>query len=318
MATAHDEKKEHSATEKKKTCFVVGPIGLADGETRRRADWLLKGIIKPVFEAHFAVYDVVRSDTIATPGMIDVQMINHLHDAELVIADMSETNPNAFYEMGIRHMTGKPIVHMFSVDTKIPFDVAPHRAIQFSLDHFETVEQAKRDLKDAVAEAIRPDFKVINPVTRARGVQQIENAAPPELQLLWEEVAELRRQIGSVASIFSPLEGANPRSLGYRTFGGFGYATAQPSTTVQPSTTGTLTFSKDISDHEFNLGHSAAQLALREHLVGSGASGRTYQFALQLPAGIDPHEYVVARIGHYDDVERIEVNGREVQRRSPR
>jgi len=303
---------EGGSIAKKKTCFVVGPIGAADSETRRRADWLLRGIIKPVFDAHFADYEVVRSDTIVTPGMIDVQMINHLHDAELVIADMSETNPNAFYEMGIRHMTGKPIVHMFSSDTKIPFDVAPHRAIPFSIDHVETVDKAQRDLKDAVAEVVRPDFRVINPVTRARGVQQIETGAPPELQLLWEEITELRRQIGSVASAVGPVEGANPYPYGYRTFGGGGYATAVP------STTGTVTFMKDISDHQFSVGHSAAQLALREHLVGSGINKRTYQFTLQLPVGIDPQDYVLSRIGHYDDVESIEVNGREISRRVPR
>ncbi|AYG60010.1 hypothetical protein [Rhizobium jaguaris] len=309
MKPTGDDEKDGAAA-KRKTCFVVGPIGAADSETRRRADWLLRGIIQPVFDAHFPGYDVVRSDTIVTPGMIDVQMINHLHDAELVIADMSETNPNAFYEMGIRHMTAKPIVHMYSADTKIPFDVAPHRAIPFSIDHVETVDKARRDLKDAVAEAVRPNFKVINPVTRARGVQQIENAAPPELQLLWEEITELRRQIGSVASAVGPLEGANPH--GYRTYGGVGYATPVP------STTGTLTFSKDISDHQFNVGHSAAQLAFREHLVGSGISERTYQFTLQLPIEKDPQDYVLTRVGHYDDIERIEVNGREVSKRLTR
>ncbi|CDZ56044.1 hypothetical protein [Neorhizobium galegae] len=183
--------------EPRETCFVVGPIGEPDSTTRRHADWLLKGIIQPVFSEHFRQFDVVRSDTITAPGMIDVQMITHLIDADLVIADMSERNPNAFYEMGIRHMTQKPIVHMFAEGTIIPFDVAPYRAIKFSIDRFENLQTAKEELRATVSETLRPGFEVQNPVTRARGVQAIEAKASPEIQVLYQEIADIRRELKS-------------------------------------------------------------------------------------------------------------------------
>jgi hypothetical protein len=59
--------------------------------------------------------------------MIDSQIITSLLDAELVIADLSFLNPNAFYEIGIRHMVQKPIIHMFIEGTDLPFDVKPFR-----------------------------------------------------------------------------------------------------------------------------------------------------------------------------------------------
>src|SRR4029077_4166673 len=86
-----------------KTCFVVGPIGDAGSPTRGHADWLLDEIIQPVFAEHFKDFEVIRSDKIAQPGMIDSEVINHLLDADLVIADLTFQNPNVFYEMGIRH-----------------------------------------------------------------------------------------------------------------------------------------------------------------------------------------------------------------------
>jgi len=95
----------------KKLCFIVGPIGPEGSEIRVHADWLLKGIIRPVMTG-YPEFQVKRADHDARPGLIDVQMINDLIDAELVIADLSLLNPNAFYEIGIRHMTGKPIIHM--------------------------------------------------------------------------------------------------------------------------------------------------------------------------------------------------------------
>jgi hypothetical protein len=72
-----------------KTCFVVGPVGDANSPTRGHADWLLEEIISPVFVEHFKEFEVIRSDKIAQPGMIDAQVINHLLGDELVIADMS-------------------------------------------------------------------------------------------------------------------------------------------------------------------------------------------------------------------------------------
>jgi hypothetical protein len=51
-------------------------VGDAGSPTRCHADWLLDEIIAPGFAKHFK--EVIRSDKIAQPGMIDSQAINHL------------------------------------------------------------------------------------------------------------------------------------------------------------------------------------------------------------------------------------------------
>ena len=38
------------ATDKKKKCFVIGPIGAEKSPERTDADWLLQGIVKPALE----------------------------------------------------------------------------------------------------------------------------------------------------------------------------------------------------------------------------------------------------------------------------
>lgn len=73
-------------SEKKKLCLMIGPIGDPDSEARTHADWLLGEIIAPVFLS-YPDFEVVRADKIAQPGMIDAQIIRHLIDADLVIAD---------------------------------------------------------------------------------------------------------------------------------------------------------------------------------------------------------------------------------------
>src|SRR3569832_2839863 len=106
--------KSDKGASKKKSCFVVCPIGEDGSATRRHADWLQHEIIEHVLDHHFKdQFTVFRSYKIDQPGMIDAQIIGHLLDDDLVIADKSELNPNAFYEMGIRHMMELPIILMF-------------------------------------------------------------------------------------------------------------------------------------------------------------------------------------------------------------
>src|ERR1700750_2605228 len=93
------------------------------------------------------------------PGSINSQVITRLMDAKLVIADMSMHNANAFYELAIRHMVRLPTIHIIHKDWKVPFDVAPFRAIQFARDDIDDVEAAKTALKITIDEVIRDGFQ---------------------------------------------------------------------------------------------------------------------------------------------------------------
>src|SRR5437899_11104024 len=121
----------------KGTCFVISPIGEAGSETRHRADQVFKHIIQPV--ARDCGYNAVRADHISKPGIITSQIIEHLAQDPLVIADLSGHNPNVFYELAVRHVARKPVIQITQVGEPIPSDVAPTRTIQ--LDH--------RDLESA-------------------------------------------------------------------------------------------------------------------------------------------------------------------------
>jgi len=181
----------------KKLCFVVGPIGDEGSEFRIHADWLLEGIIKPVL-ANFPDFHVKRADQDTRPGLIDVHMINDLLDAELVVADLSFHNPNAFYEIGIRHMTQKPIIHMQLVTENPPFDVNLYREIKFSRTRHSDVERAKEELKLAVDAVLADGYQVTNPVTNARGHLNLEQNATPEMRVLMNEIEGIRSRLDTM------------------------------------------------------------------------------------------------------------------------
>jgi hypothetical protein len=175
-----------------KVCFVVSPIGQPESAERNHADYLFEYIIRPAVSPHFSA---LRADQIAAPGLIDSQVITQLLEADLVVADMSFQNANVFYEMGIRHTIRRPIIHMFREDQPIPFDVKPQRAIPFKLANPKDIAKAIADLKAAVDEIQKPGFEVETPVTRARGVQKLDEHAMPGLDVVRGDILQLERRM---------------------------------------------------------------------------------------------------------------------------
>ena len=106
------------------TCFVIMGFGqktdLATGRVLN-LDKSYKNIIKPAVTA--AGYECIRADEIQHSGVIDVPMYEMLFSADLVVADLSTSNLNAIFELGVRHAL-KPWATIIMAENKftIPFD----------------------------------------------------------------------------------------------------------------------------------------------------------------------------------------------------
>jgi len=86
------------------TCFVVMGFGKkTDFESGRvlDLDQSYHNLIKPAVEA--AGLKCIRADEIVHSGLIDVPMYEQLLKADVVVADVSTSNRNALYELGVRH-----------------------------------------------------------------------------------------------------------------------------------------------------------------------------------------------------------------------
>ena len=82
---------------KDKICFIIAPIGEPGSDTRKRSDSLIQWIIDPVLRT--LGYTSRRSDQILQPGIISKQVVESILDSPLVIADLTGSNPNVFYEI---------------------------------------------------------------------------------------------------------------------------------------------------------------------------------------------------------------------------
>lgn len=106
-------------------CFVARPISVTGEQADRYADgkehWqhVHDHLIVPAL--HEAGYETI--DPAATgANNIHAEIIEHLRDTDLVLADFSTLNANVLYEAGIRTAVNKPLVLIAENGTKLPFD----------------------------------------------------------------------------------------------------------------------------------------------------------------------------------------------------
>jgi hypothetical protein len=148
------------------TCFVVMGFGKkTDFESGRTLDLdkSYHNVIKPAVKA--AGLDCVRADEIVHAGVIDLPMYEQLLRADVVIADLSTNNKNAFYELGVRHALRPNTTLVISEDgiKTFPFDV--NHVVVRKYHHlgedigYSEVERFRAELTDAIKELSKPDPK---------------------------------------------------------------------------------------------------------------------------------------------------------------
>lgn len=89
---------------------------------------LYNNVIKKVCEEEFDV-QVIRADDSYSTGMIISDIVTQITESKLIIADITPTNANVYYEVGYAHALNKPTILLAEKSTKLPFDVSPFRVL---------------------------------------------------------------------------------------------------------------------------------------------------------------------------------------------
>jgi hypothetical protein len=104
-----------------RNCFVIMPFSeRLSNRSKGFFDEVFESLIKPAAEA--AGFDVQTANKDGS-DVIQSTIINELMDAELVIADLTDHNPNVLFELGFRMAQEKPVAIIKTNDTGGIFDV---------------------------------------------------------------------------------------------------------------------------------------------------------------------------------------------------
>jgi hypothetical protein len=164
-----DSQQDVARSNERKRCFVVMGFGVkTDLATGRQLDLnkSYKTMIKPAVEAKGL--ECVRADEIRHSGAIDVPMYEWLLNADVVIADLSTSNPNALYELGIRHAL-RPQTTIVISENKLPYPfdlnhvrIASYTHLGDAIDYDEVLRF--RDELSKTLDAVLNDPKVDSPI----------------------------------------------------------------------------------------------------------------------------------------------------------
>jgi hypothetical protein len=112
-------------------------------------------IIKKAVEA--AGLECIRADDVVHAGVIDKPMYELLQGADVVVADLSTSNANAIYELGVRHaLRPHTTIVIAEKNFKFPFDI--HSLLIRTYNHLgagidaEEAEDFREKLKQAIQE----------------------------------------------------------------------------------------------------------------------------------------------------------------------
>ena len=107
------------------TCFVIMPFAAPLGE-------YFSKIYEPAIQK--AGLKAVRADDdIFGTGKIIDQIWNGINSAKVLIAELTNRNPNVYYELGIAHALKKPVVLVCSNEQDVPFDLKHIRVIYYNM-----------------------------------------------------------------------------------------------------------------------------------------------------------------------------------------
>ncbi len=115
----------------KKTCFVVTPIGDDNTSIRRHIDGIIDQAIIPAIGEEYEVKVAHREYEI---GSINDRVIQSVYNSDLVIANLTELNPNVMFEIAVRYSFGKPAIVIAEKGTKLPFDIVEENTIFYIND----------------------------------------------------------------------------------------------------------------------------------------------------------------------------------------
>src|SRR2546426_11394109 len=136
-------------------CFVLMPFGQKTDAAGLSInfDAVYEQLIKPaVVEAGL---EPIRADEEQVGGIIHKPMFERLILCEYAVADLTTANANVFYELGVRHaVRPASTVLLFAGNSRLPFDVAPLRAMPYKLSASGTPDDLD-NVKAALVKRLR-------------------------------------------------------------------------------------------------------------------------------------------------------------------
>lgn len=149
-----------------KRCFVIMPFSkTTDGHTEEYWTKQFENYLRPLIEESPDV-EAVRSEPLR--GDILRQIISDLVSCPIVVADLTDNNPNVYWEMGVRQSFKHGTITIAQEGTRIPFDLSVKGILFYCDEHIKNAEFERKfraALTDCLSYPNKPDSHVLEAIS---------------------------------------------------------------------------------------------------------------------------------------------------------
>jgi len=149
-----NSKENVNVENKKPNCFIIMPFG-------GWFDSYYKEVYVPAIEK--AGFIAKRADDLYRPGNIVNDIWNYTKEADVILADLTNKNPNVFYELGLAHAITKPAILITASMEDVPFDLRSLRVIEYDKNSPQWGELLQNKITLALKETLNNPEKSIPP-----------------------------------------------------------------------------------------------------------------------------------------------------------
>lgn len=109
---------------------------------------ILQNCIKPIIQDEFKMRCETAKE-IFQAGPIMEQIWSYINRAKFIIGDLTEKNPNVFYELGLAHTVGKEVILIAQEIEDVPFDLRHLRVILY-----ENTGRGRETLRQSLRQSV--------------------------------------------------------------------------------------------------------------------------------------------------------------------
>ena len=190
----------------KKKCFVIMPISKTKSCTADEWTSIFDEMIKPAVTGSRLGFTCERSKP--RTGNLIKDILNELNRADVVIADLTDMNPNVFYELGVRHTLRNRTILIAQDKRYVPSDLRSYWVLVYD-KHLPGLQDFKNKIRDILREMIKNPEKPDSPVADFLGERNIvllSQERSANLRKLTALVSELSYNISLVDSVLSTVK----------------------------------------------------------------------------------------------------------------
>jgi len=164
------------------TCFVICPFG-------GWHDRYYTEVYRPAVEG--VGLSPRRADDLYRPSAIVHDIWDYVKKSRVMLAELTGKNPNVFYELGLAHAVGKPVVLVSQSMEDVPFDLRSLRVITYDVEDPEWSALLRKRIEQSLTEVLAsPEQAVLPTFLHEHKVEKQPTVSPLERKVL-----ELQKQV---------------------------------------------------------------------------------------------------------------------------